>query len=357
MKTLSYSILFVVILFAAGCSKSKLNNNITSTTTETQVLTDFAGDLANPNYEDIQTKAGIMNKAIDTLVNNTTTANLLAARIAWVNIRRSWESCEGYLFGPVEDDNYDPDTDSWPVDAVELDSLLSSSNALTVGDISALPQTLKGYHAIEYIIFGEGSTAKASDITARQKLFLSSLAQNLYNITTNLRNSWDPAAGDFTAQLVGAGTSASTYFTSKQAAFLTIVGSMSDICDEVANSKMQVPYAAEDSTLDESSFSHNSIIDFTNNITGIKNAYFSQYNNAGGHSLHELVAAKNASLDATLQSQMNAAISSFSTITVTFEKAIYTQRGQVKTVQSTINTLKATLDNQLTAFVKTNIKD
>jgi putative iron-regulated protein len=356
MKNSLYAIACVSLLTFAGCKKS--NNNVTTTgPTETQVLTDFSNDLANPNYQDIQAKAGVMNVAIDSLVVNTNTTNLNAARTAWVNTRRAWESCEGYLFGPVEDDNYDPDTDSWPVDAVELDSLLSSSNALTVGDISALPQTLKGYHAIEYIIFGEGSTAKASDITARQKQFLSSLAQSIYNTTTNLRNSWDPLQGDFTAQVIGAGTSASTYFATKQAAFLTIVGSMSDICDEVANSKMQTPFAARDSTLDESSFSHNSIIDFTNNITGIQNAYFSRYNNAGGHSLHELVAAKNASLDATLQSQMQAAISSFGIITTTFEKAIYTQRNQVASVQNTINTLKATLDGQLTTFVKTNIKD
>ena len=240
---------------------------------------------------------------------------------------------------------------------LSLTHLLSSSNPLTVGDISGLPQTLKGYHAIEYIIFGIGSTAKASDITPRQKVFLASLAQSIYLTTTNLRNSWDPAAGNFTAQLVGAGTLTSTYFATREAAFLDIVGSMSDICNEVANSKIQVPFSAEDSTLDESSFSHNSITDFTNNITGIQNAYFSRYNNTGGHSLHELVAAKNTSLDAALQSQMQAAISSFSIITVTFEKAIYTQRGQVKTVQATINTLKNTLDDQLTTFVRTNIKD
>jgi uncharacterized iron-regulated protein len=132
---------------------------------------------------------------------------------------------------------------------------------------------------------------------------------------------------------------------------------MSDICNEVANEKMQTPFAAQDSTLDESSFSHNSVTDFTNNITGILNAYQSKYNNTGGHSLSELVASKNASLNNTLLSQMRAAIASFQTITVSYEKAIYTQKNQVKSVQATINTLKASLDGDLNNFVKVNIKD
>jgi uncharacterized iron-regulated protein len=183
------------------------------------------------------------------------------------------------------------------------------------------------------------------------------LAQSLYNTTTQLRNSWDPAQpSNFTTQVITAGNG-STRFVTRQAFFLALVGSMSDICNEVANEKMQTPLAAQDSTLDESSFSHNSTIDFTNNITGVLHAYLSAYNGKGGHNLSELVSAKNASLDNTIQSQVNAAIASFKGITQPYEKAIYTQQNQIKTVQAAIRTLKATLDGDLTNFIQTNIKD
>ncbi|MGN6178600.1 MAG: imelysin family protein [Mucilaginibacter sp.] len=354
---LSMVCLAAVIFFVFSCSKAPVNNNTTSSTTlEGEVLTDFSNDLVNPNYQDIQAKAGIMNDAIAALVSNTTDANLITARTAWKNTRAAWESCEGFLFGPVEDFNYDPDMDDWPVNKVDLDSLLASPNPLTVADIAALPTTLKGFHAIEYIIFGVGGNRKASQITAREKTYLTSLAQSLYNTTTDLVNSWSPTSGNYTAQVTGAGAG-STTFTSRQAVFLALVGSMSDICNEVANEKMQTPFAAQDSTLDESSFSHNSITDFTNNIAGVLNAYQSKYNNNGGHSLSELVAAKNASLNNTLLTQMQAAIASFKTITVSYEQAIYTQKNQIKSVQAIINTLKASLEGDLTNFVKVNIKD
>jgi putative iron-regulated protein len=342
-----------------SCSKASTNNT-TSTTTESQVLTDFADNLVNPNYQDIQAKASIMNDAVTNLVANTTDANLTTTRTAWKNTRAAWESCEGFLFGPVEDNNYDPDMDDWPVDKNRLDSLLASSNPLAVSNITPLETTLKGFHAIEYIIFGVGSTRKAADITPREKVYLTSLAASLLSTTEALSSSWAPTAGNYTAQVINAG-SGSTVFSSKQAVFLALVGSMSDICNEVANEKMQTPFAAKDSTLSESSFSHNSIADFTHNITGIRNAYLNSYNGSTSTAtLSQLVAAKNASLNNTLLSQMNAAIASFNTLTaqnVSFEQAIYSQRSTIQGIQTTINTLKATLEGDLTTFVKTNIKD
>lgn len=356
MKTKLLILLFFATVCAISCKKSNSDNGTTDATLEGKVLVDFAGVLVNPNYQDLQAKAAILNTAVNTLVTTPTDANLLAAQAAWRNTRTPWESCEGFLFGPVEDFNYDPTMDSWPVDKNELDSLIASKNALQVADLDPLQYTLKGFHAIEYIIFGVGGTQRAANITARQKTYLSSLTLSLYNTTTQLKNSWDASSGNYSKQVVTAGTGSTTYTTHK-ALFIALVGSMSDICDEVANSKMQTPFAAKDSTLDESSFSHNSIADFKNNITGIYNAYMCTYNGSSGTGLNQIVNGKNASLDLKLQTQMKAAIASFSSITVTYELAIYTQQSQIKSVQATINTLKASLDGDLTAFINTNIKD
>lgn len=356
MKTKLLLLFFVATVFAISCKKSNSDSTTTDATLEAKVLVDFAGVLANPNYSDLQTKAGVLKDAVNTLIASPTDANLLAAQTAWRNTRTPWESCEGFLFGPVEDFNYDPTMDSWPVDKNELDSLIASKNALQVADLDPLQYTLKGFHAIEYIIFGVGGTQKAANITARQKTYLSSLAVSLYNTTTQLKSSWDATSGNYTKQVVTAGTGSTTYATRKDL-FIALVGSMSDICDEVANSKMQTPFAAKDSTLDESSFSHNSIADFKNNITGIYNAYMCTYNGSTGTGLNQIVNAKNASLDLKLQTQMKAAIASFSSITVTYELAIYNQPSQIKSVQATINTLKASLDGDLKDFVNANIKD
>ena len=97
-------------------------------------------------------------------------------------MRTSWEQCEGFLFGPVEDDNYDPNMDTWPVDYVQLDSLLASSNPLQINDIESLSTlSLRGFHPIEYILWGVTGSQSAATITARKKQYMISLTKDLQN--------------------------------------------------------------------------------------------------------------------------------------------------------------------------------
>ena len=343
------------LLLVSGCKKNDTTPPVDTPVSELDVLTDFANVLVNPNYQDLQAKAGALNLAAQTLSTSPTAANLVIAQDAWRAVRVPWELSEGFLFGPVEDFYYDPATDTWPVNTVELDSLLASSDPLTLADIDSLPYSLKGYHPAEYLLFGVGGTKTVSQFTARQFQYLISLTQNLYNSVTGLRNSWDVnQPGNFSEQLITAGAG-STRFATRRDAFIAIVAAMIKICNEVSNGKMQVPLAAHDSTLVESQYAHNATTDFRNNITGIQNVYMCNYFSTG-KSLHDLVVLKDISLDNTIQSQISTAISSFNSIDPDYGKAIFTQVGQIQTTQNAINTLQGTL-NLLNNFVQANIND
>ena len=354
-KIISCSLL-AVILFC-GCKK-KVSDDDTdvATVTESDVLNDFAHVLANPNYLDIQSKANTLYSAVQTLNTSTTDINLAAAQTAWRETRHSWERAEGFLFGPVEDFNYDPQMDDWPLNRVDMDSLLASNNALALSDIEALPTSLKGFHSIEYMLFGTGGQKTAAEFTAREKLYMISLTQSLYNTTTDLRNSWDPGVtGNFTLEFVNAGNG-STRFATRKEAFMAIVTAMAAICDEVANGKMEEPLAAQDSSLEESQFAHSSTSDFQNNMTGLQNAYTGNYSQ-DGRGLDDLVASKNLSLNNTIKAQITTAINAFNSINSNYGAAIYSQQQQIHDAQDAINTLKSTIENDLTVFVNTYITD
>lgn len=354
MRKVILSILAIGTIAATSCKKTD-NTTTDTNVTETEVLNDFVQNVAVPQYQNLHDKAVAFNNAIVTLNSNPTDDNLNTARSAWKDTRMAWEQCEGYLFGPVEDDNYDPNMDTWPVDKVQMDSLLASSNPLEESDIKQLNLALRGFHPIEYILWGTGGNNTAANITAREKKYMISLSADILDNTTNLMNSWLPAGGNFQQEVLLAGNG-SERFKSKQEAILAIVGAMADICDEVGAGKISEPFTARDSTLTESPFSHNSMIDFRNNIIGAQNVYLCSYQTQG-KSLSSFVASRNASLDNKIRQQFTAAQNALNNVSVTFEQAIYLQPTQVQNAMDALSTLQNTLNDELKPFIQAYVKD
>lgn len=344
------------IIFSA-CNKAP---NVTPSTEdfaqlEQTVLNDFANNVAVSGYLNLNIAATKLNTSLENLNTTTNDANLAVAKQSWKDMRTVWEQCEGFLFGPVEDNDYDPNMDTWPTDYVQLDSVMASTSPLAVSDIQSFTLSLRGYHPIEYIIFGDHGSRTAAELTARQKLYMTSLSTDLTGTCNDLYLSWTSAPISFAQQVITAGKG-STKYAKKQEVYLAMTGALIDICSEVGEGKMKEPYDAKDPQLVESPYSGNSTIDFKNNIIGIQNVYLGLN---GGKGLKDLVAAKNKSLDNTIQSQITAAINSFDNIPGFYEDAILTTDGRVKIKQtmSALDELKETLENELVPFVKQYILD
>lgn len=359
MKKITIGIAAIVIVSLVACHKDDTptnNNDNDFETLKTTVLADFTNVVALPGYSDLDNVAGTLNTAIQNLNTDASEANLTAAKNAWKDMRGVWEKCEGFLFGPVEDNDYDPNMDTWPTDYVQLDSLMASTNPLAVSDLQNITLSLRGYHPIEYIIFGNHGNRTATSITARQKAYMVSLTTDLKNTCHALYLSWTAAPVNFAQQVTKAGAG-STVYSKKQEAYLAMVEAMTGICDEVGDGKMKEPFDARDSSIVESPYSGNSAIDFKNNVIGLQNVYLGKYGTGDGKGINDLVAAKNIALDNKLQSQMTAAINSFDAITVSYEEAIITQRVQCQQTMTALATLKQTLEDELKPFILQNIQN
>lgn len=352
-KVLPFTALAVLVL--AACNKNDNNTPATDDfpALETTVLTSFTNNVALPAYAKLSTDAATLNTSLQALVTAPTEDNLTAARNNWKSMRQTWEQAEGFLFGPVEDNDYDPNMDTWPTDYVQMDSLLASNNDLEVADIQNFTLSLRGYHPIEYIIFGDHGSRKAADITERQKKYISSLSTDLKTTCADLYASWSAAPTNFAQEVIKAGAG-STKYAKKQDAFLAIVGGLADICGEVGEGKMKEPFDEKKGSLVESPYSGNSLIDFKNNIIGAQNVYIGL---SGGQGLSALVAAKNKSLDNKIKGLFTTAINSFDNITVPYEEAIDSQRVQCQQTMDALVTLKEALEGDLSGFITTYVKD
>ena len=347
------TIIIIATIFFAACHKADTSTPDTFPATEQTVLNDFTDDVAIAQYSNLTAAASDLNTKITTLNTDATDANLTAAQTSWKSLRTVWEQCEGFLFGPVEDNEYDPQMDTWPTDANQFDSLLSSSNDLELADIQVLPYNLRGFHPVEYLIFGENGNKKASDLSARQKEYMVSAATDIVNICNSLYASWTEAPTDFETQVKTTGNG-STVYSTKQEVFMAIVGAMQGICEEVGDGKMKEPFDARDPKIVESPYSGNSTLDFKNNITGLQTVYLGRNGSTG---ITNLVSLRNKSLDNTIRSQITAAVNSFDNITEPYEQAILDQRAQVQQTMDAVDALNETIEEQLIPFIQQQVKD
>jgi uncharacterized iron-regulated protein len=322
------------------------------------IVEDYADEVVVPTYELLAMRGAALLAVAEDLEADPSEGNLEAARDAWVETRVPWEQSEAFLFGPVSANGYDPAMDSWPVNRTDLDGVLASNDELTEAYIDGLPETQKGFHTLEYLLWGEDSTKEAGDLTARELAYTVALAQDLADTTDLLATSWTDSNGGGQAYrdvFATAGDEGNTAYPSLGAAAQEILVGMSAICDEVANGKIADPFDARDPDLVESQFSFNSLLDFADNMRGVKNAYTGSFGAGGtsGRGLSDLIGEVDAALDARFLDEVDAAITAIDEIPGPFRDAIQEEANDAKIVaaQEAIRTVQDTIDGDLTAAV------
>ena len=355
MKLFIYPIaLSLVVLTFSSCKKDEDDPATPAVGLDQQILDGFSENIAHESYHELASATIAMHAHIEAFRASPTANGLTECKNDWVAVRQIWEQTEAYLFGPAATENIDPRIDTWPVNFNDLEAIINSSDILNESYINGLDDALKGFHPAEYLMYGLDGTKMHTDFTARELEFLEALSLNLVSLTSELAEGWHAdESSSFYHDFTDAGNGSSVYLT-KQAAFEELVGGMAGICDEVANGKISEPFLAQDPTLEESPYSKNSIIDFTNNIQGVENVYLGKYT-VDGKGLEDLVREHNLSLDSEIKTKLAAAIGTLNNISVPFGEAIITQPIQVQNAIDAINELKTILEEELLPLVQQHV--
>ncbi|MBS0298539.1 MAG: imelysin [Proteobacteria bacterium] len=311
-----------------------------------QVIQNYARNVIFNTYIDLVEQTKLLRAAILELQLETTTKNLHQAQNAWRNARRPWEQSEAFLFGPAETLDLDPALDSWPINATDIKNVVDSDTPLTTETVSAFEPTLKGFHVIEYLLFGNNNNKVASELTARELAYMIAAATALTNDAQALADAWNPNAGNFLAEFSKAGAGSATY-PSLASAVQEMLEGMIGIADEVGTGKLSRPLAGRDPSLTESQFSANSITDFINNIRSIRNVYTGTYLLSEGPGLNALVKSINPALDEAINNQIEKTIAAIYAIPQPFTESIISNADSVQAAINEAKNLVALLIDQL----------
>ncbi len=334
-------------IFTISCSKDEAQVEINYN----EQLSNISNNVIVKTYEDLKDKSALLKQATLLLETTPNATNLTSAKNAWIAARSPWEQSEGFLFGPVDQQGIDPSIDSWPVNVIDLNNVLASPNALTETYLANQEGTLKGFHTIEFLLWGANGNKQVGDFTAREFEYLKSCSANLATDTNRLYNLWALSGEKFILNLINAGNGSQVYISQKSA-FVELTNKIIGIADEVANGKINDPFSQNDVTLEESSFSANSKTDFTDNIKSIKNIYLGTYaSNGNGKGISSIVTTKNTTLDSKIKTQIDEAILAIQSISGTFTSAVSSQSTSVTTAQNKIRTLQTTLESELLPLI------
>ncbi len=362
---------FAVAVTATSCGDDD-NNSVSGTVVTftadgsidgSDVLTDYADEVVTARYATLAAKSKALYEAVQAIDNDgaSEVATMSDACDAWKAARVAWERTEAYLFGPVDDYGIDPGIDSWPLDLASIaESIVDySSGNLDEDDIQSDGGDLKGFHAIEFLLFNDGSDKTSLtdwDTTytsgyglsalskAEVKTYLTAITKELYRCTTLLVEEWGNVTlaadyidvssyvsdGDYYTTFTTAGDSSNSKFKSVEVALSTIIEAAGGIADEVGSVKIADPIKSGNVLDVESWFSHNSVTDFTNNIIGIKEAYYgmqyaddyfndaTRYYEPAANSISEYIKSGDSNLDLIIKSAIDYAIASVNNMEAPF---------------------------------------
>jgi putative iron-regulated protein len=324
-----------------------------------QILRDFVDNVVVPNNNQFAQRASELSTTITIYTKTPNAQTLKGAQSAWVAARAPWEQTECFGFGPAESLGYDGALDTWPINETDLKAILKSDDKLTVNSVEKLKETEKGFHVMEYLLFGADRNRQAKDLTPRELQLLTLLGSNFAENASNLAQAWSKGVEGKPAYrnvLSTAGTSGNTAYPTVQAGAAQIIEGMLGSLGEVADEKIGKALEKKDSKLAESRFSFNTLTDIKHNVIGSQNAYLGQFLEAKttGLGISSYVAQVNPALDQKVKQQFEAALAALGKVPEPFEKSISDPKAaaSIKAAQEAVNTLQSTIDKEVKPLLK-----
>lgn len=333
------------------------------------IVEEYVNNSVVPTYKGLADAAIELSKACDEMQEagkgNVTDEMVAKAGEAWEKARRYWELSEAWLYGAAADYNIDPHIDTWPLDKIAMDAMLSNKDQMAqmadkdeaVNYVSNnLGQGLLGFHAVEYMLFelnedGTQSKAHNTNYSTEELNYLAAVAGDLRNQCVRLEVSWaDEGTYAESSEKWGyladaeleptfyygesmktSGQAGSKYKSYAEAIQELLVGAQ-DIADEVGGQKIGNPIGngeEDDEDYIESPYSLNSIEDFTDNIKSIRTAYMGYQTETGvtetyikpvTNSLSDYIKSVDTELDTRVKNALEDAINKIQKMQEPFAK-------------------------------------
>lgn len=326
----------IVLLLSCEGNQNQQQQNV-------QVLAQNSvhGVVANtimPTYDTMSAQSIQLANLLEEFKANPTEEKLQAIKDQWKLIRKTWELSEGFLFGPVSTENIDPRLDTWPINIQDLEALLKKQTAFDQVFLDLLEDGLKGFHPLEYLLWGKDGHKNMADFDSVQINYMIALSKDIAQLSESCFTRW---LGGYEAE----------FKSNTREAMIEICQAMQGICAEVADGKLGEPFHLKNAALEESPFSKNSLEDFKNNINSVSHIYHANFS-GDGSGMDEFVKFFNLSLHNKIENQIRLSKQALESISVPFGDAIFQQPVAVQNAIDQIAGLSELFEMELLPLIQ-----
>jgi putative iron-regulated protein len=350
----------IALAATVGCGDDDDSTPASTAPSREAVIAQYA-TVVHASYQESHDKAVTLKEAIDAFVADPSAPLLDQCKRAWLEARIPYGQTEAYRFyaGPIDDeDGPEGLLNAWPLDEIYIDYVEGADDAGIVnatdiditkdrlvslseggegdvlgtgGDFDAEKAISIGYHAIEFLLWGQdvttggpGSRPFEDYLTGamatapngdRRGDYLQITAEILVEHLAALTAEWEPGAPYRTSFEAGGDESLRK--------MLTGIGVLSK--GELAGERMDVALDSLDQEDEHSCFSDNTHNDVRMNALGIQNVYLGRYYYLSGPSVHDLLEAADPALAARMKTTLETALAATDAIPPPFDEAIGSQ--------------------------------
>jgi putative iron-regulated protein len=350
-----------VFVLLAGCGRTSKTEDPTAAVVRQYVVNLTA------NYADSVRQIAALKSAVDAFVDAPTADGLVACQKAWLSAHRWYGQGEVSRFygGPI--DRAQVGMNEWPIDENFIDYTIGNPHGGIINDPAAFPQITApalasadekgvetvstGFHAIEFLLWGQRADAKqgpgarpytdyvdggTAEHQDRRRAYLEVAASMLLDDMRGIEAEWNP---DDKASY------ASRFLAAPPHEGLTKIyrGFSQMAISELFYERMFDPAISLDRKDEESCFSESTHGDLVANALGVEDTYLAHYRTAAGvtlqgPSISDLVRARAPFLDARLREQLGAVRAAIEAIPPPFDHAVLAPAGSAenKAVQAAI---------------------
>lgn len=292
---------------------------------------------ATTGYEDFQKYTSDLHEAATALCGEPTEATLEAARASYHDARRTWLGLRTFAIGPEVEYplRYGPKIDFRPPRYDDIEAVLSSSDDLLPP--AETGAQLRGFPAIEWVLFGPNSAALTGD--GRACAFLLARTSDLHENASGLALSWDAEGADFASEILA--ESGTSTFDTPFEAFSGLVNRMGYVVENMRDQDILAPLGADAESVQidlvVSRVSQRTNEDFLDTLLGLEKLFFGTEGSPG---LNAYAKENGVNLEGEVQGALTTARATIEAVPAPYANALSAEREKVEEADAALKELQ-----------------